>query len=512
MPSNRDTPLKTYLDHLARGELAYQFSPAAGRAVFYPRVLCPFTGSDRLEWRISKGLGTVHATTVVHPAEGKPFNVALVDCDEGFRLMSRVEDIPPEQVRIGQRVRFRRASARWRGATLSRLHAGAERVMEGLKRGGAAIVGVAESDLGQVADGLSVIDLMAQGTGRALDDCGLSLKDVDGLFSATTQVRLSVLALAEYLGINPSFLGSTIVGGSSFEYHVAHAMGAIALGLCNVAVIAYGSTQRSVGRKQASVREVNPYETPFRPFLPSSAYALAASRHMHEFGTTREQLAAVAVAAREWALLNPAAWEKKPLTIEGVLSSRMVSYPFTVRDCCLVTDGGGAIVVTSAERAKSLKKPPAYVLGCGQSVTHANISNMPDLTVTGALAAGKAAYKMARLGPSDVDAIELYDAFTINTILFLEDLGFCKKGEGGAFVSGGRIAPKGGLAVNTNGGGLSYCHPGMYGLFLLIEAVRQLRGECGARQVKDCQVALAHGNGGVLSSQATVILGTQATL
>ncbi len=279
--------------------------------------------------------------------------------------------------------------------------------MDGLKRGSAAIVGVAESDLGEVADGMSVIDLMAQGAKRALDDCGLSLKDVDGLFSATTQSRLSVLALAEYLGVNPSFLGSTIVGGSSFEYHVAHAMGAIGLGLCNVAVIAYGSTQRSVGRKQASVREVNPYETPFKPFLPASAYALAASRHIHEFGTTREQLAAVAVAAREWALLNPAAWEKKPLTIEGVLSSRMVSYPFTVRDCCLVTDGGGAIVVTSAERAKSLKKAPAYVLGCGQSVTHASISSMPDLTVTGALTAGKAAYAMAKLGPSDIDAVEL---------------------------------------------------------------------------------------------------------
>jgi acetyl-CoA acetyltransferase len=321
-----------------------------------------------------------------------------------------------------------------------------------------------------------------------------------------------VLALAEYLGINPAFLGSTIVGGSSFEYHVAHAMGAIALGLCNVAVIAYGSTQRSIGRKQASVREINPYETPFKPFLPASAYALAASRHMHEFATTREQLAAVAVAAREWALLNPAAWEKKPLTIEGVLSSRMVSYPFTVRDCCLVTDGGGAVVVTSAERARSLKKAPAYVLGFGQSVTHASISNMPDLTVTGALAAGKAAYKMAKLSPADVDAVELYDAFTINTILFLEDLGFCNKGEGGAFVEGGRIGPSGQLAVNTNGGGLSYCHPGMYGLLLLIEAVRQLRGECGARQVKDCEVALAHGNGGVLSSQATIILGTEATL
>jgi len=384
--------------------------------------------------------------------------------------------------------------------------------MDGLVRGGAAVVGVAESDLGQVAQGLSPIDLMAQGIDRALADCGLALKDVDGLFCAATQSRLSVLALSEYLGIDPSFLGSTIVGGSSFEYHVAHAMVAIAAGLCQVAVIAYGSTQRSVGRRQASAREINPYETPFKPFLPASAYALAASRHMHEFGTTREQLAAVAVAARDWALLNPVAWEKTPLTIADVLAARMVSYPFTVRDCCLVTDGGGAIVVTSAERARSLKKPPVYVLGCGQSVTHASISSMPDLTVTGALKSGRTAYEMAGLGPVDVDVAELYDAFTINTILFLEDLGFCKKGEGGAFVAGGRIGPKGSLAVNTNGGGLSYCHPGMYGLLLLIEAVRQLRGECGARQVEGCDVAIAHGNGGVLSSQATVILGTQATV
>jgi acetyl-CoA acetyltransferase len=371
---------------------------------------------------------------------------------------------------------------------------------------------VAESDLGHVADGLSVIDLMAQGVQRALADCGLRVKDIDGVFSATTQSRLSVLALCEYLGIDPPFLGSTIVGGSSFEYHVAHAVGAIEHGLCNVAVIAYGSTQRSVGRKQASVREINPYESPFRPFMPSSAYALAASRHMHAFGTTRRQLAAVAVAAREWALLNPAAWEKKPLTIEGVLSARMVSYPFTVRDCCLVTDGGGAIILTAAERARSLKKKAAYVLGCGQATTHSSISSMPDLTVTGALASGKAAYRMAKLGPGDVDAFELYDAFTINPILFLEDLGVCQKGEGGAFVADGRIGPNGSLPVNTNGGGLSYCHPGMYGLFLLIEAVRQLRGECGGRQVKDCEVALAHGNGGVLSSQATVILGSEATL
>ena len=384
--------------------------------------------------------------------------------------------------------------------------------MDGLRRGGAAIVGVAESDLGQVAEGMSVFDLMAQGAKRALDDCGLRLKDADGLFAATTQSRLSVLALAEYLGIDPAFLGSTIVGGSSFEVHVAHAQAALAAGLCSVAVIAYGSTQRTVGRRQASAREYNPYETPFRPFLPSSAYALAASRHMHEFGTTREQLAEVAVAAREWALLNPVAWEKKPLTVADVLAARPISHPFTVRDCCLITDGGGAIVMTTAERARGMAKPPVYVLGCGQAITHASITSMPNLTLTGARESGAAAYRMAQMRETEIDVLELYDAFTINTILFLEDLGFCAKGEGGPFVGGGRIGPKGSLPVNTNGGGLSYCHPGMYGLFLLIEAVRQLRGECGARQVAQAETALVHGNGGVLSAQATVILGTQATL
>jgi acetyl-CoA acetyltransferase len=383
--------------------------------------------------------------------------------------------------------------------------------MDGLKRGSVAIVGVAESDLGQVADEMSPMDLCAQSISRALADCGLTMKDVDGLFCAMTQQRMSIISLIEYLGIQPKFIGSSMTGGSSFEFHVAQAAAAIDAGLCSVAVIAYGSTQRSVGRKQASQREVNPYETPFKPFLPASAYALAASRHMHQYGTTREQLAEVAVAARKWAQLNPVAWEKKPLTVADVLKSRMISHPFTVRDCCLVTDGGGAIVMTSAARAKSLKKPPAYVLGCGHGVTHMNISSMPDLTVTGAKQSGEAAYKMAKLSAKDCDMVQLYDAFTVNTILFLEDLGFCRKGEGGAFVSNGNIAPGGGLPVNTNGGGLSYCHPGMYGLFVLIEGVRQLRGECGERQVKKHDVAMVHGNGGVLSAQASVILGGAAT-
>ena len=378
--------------------------------------------------------------------------------------------------------------------------------------GSVAIVGAAESDLGAVAALMSPIDLMAQGIQRALDDAGLALAAVDGLFCATTQARTSAMSLAEYLGMPDAYTDSTIVGGSSFEVHVAHAHAALEAGLCSVAVVAYGSTQRTVGRRAASVREFNPYETPYRPFLPASAYAMAANRHMHEYGTTREQMAAVAVAAREWALLNPVAWEKKPLTIADVLDARPISDPFTVRDICLVTDGGGAIVLVRSDRARAGKRPPVYVLGSGQSITHASITSMPVLTHTGAIESGARAYRAAGVRASDINVVALYDAFTINTILFLEDLGFCAKGEGGGFVEGGRIAPNGALAVNTNGGGLSYCHPGMYGLFLLIEAVRQLRGECGQRQVAGAELALVHGNGGVLSAQATTILGGSTTV
>ena len=381
-----------------------------------------------------------------------------------------------------------------------------------LKRGSAAIVGVAESDLGLVAPHTSPIDLMAQGVMRALDDCGLQLSDVDALFAATSQARFSTMMLKEYLGLNPTWNDNTQIGGSSFEAHVAHAWAAIQLGQCEVAVITYGSTQRSVSRAAASPREYNYYEAPFKPFMPPTAYAMATARHMHQYGTTREQLAEVAVAARQWALMNPAAWEKEPLSIEQVLASRMVSHPLSVRDCCLVTDGGGAIVMTSGERAKTLKKQPVYPIGYGEGISHNSIANMADLTVTGAAVSGPRAYAMAGLGPKDIDVVELYDAFTITPILFLEDLGFCPKGEGGRFVSGGRIAPGGELPVDTNGGGLSYCHPGMYGLFILIEAVRQLRGECGPRQVKGAETAIVHGNGGVLASQITCILGGPSTV
>jgi acetyl-CoA acetyltransferase len=379
-------------------------------------------------------------------------------------------------------------------------------------RASIAIAGVAESELGAVAPGTTPVDLMGQASVRALEDAGLAVSDVDALFAATTQLPMATLNLGEYLGIRPRYSDSTQVGGSSFIAHLQHAHAAIAAGLCEVALIAYGSTQRLVGRGSASVQEIDPYERPYRPMLPVTAYGLAAARHMHEFGTTREQLAEVAVAARAWANLNPAAWSHgRPLTVQDVLDAPMVASPLGVKDCCLVTDGGAAAVVTSLERARTLRKGAVPVLGVGEAHHHRHISSMPDLTTTAAVDSGARAYAQAGLGPDDVDLLMLYDAFTITPVLFLEDLGFCAKGEGGDFVSGGRIAPGGDVAMNTNGGGLSYQHPGMYGLLEIVEAVRQLRGEAGERQVERCDVAIVHGNGGVLSSQCTALLGAPAT-
>ena len=273
----------------------------------------------------------------------------------------------------------------------------AVRSIMGLTRGAAAIVGAAESDLGEVAEGTNVIDLMAQGVHRALDDCGLTLADVDGVFAASGQSRMPSTALCEYLRLQPRVHDSTMMGGSSFMTHVAHAQAAIEAGLCEVAVIAYGSTQRSAGRRNVAPREFNPYETPFKPLTPASAYALAASRHMHQYGTTREQLAEIAVAARRWALLNPAAWEKAPLTVADVLASRMVSHPLTVRDCCLVTDGGAAAIMVRADRARDLTKKPVYFLGAGGAHSHRSITQMKDLTTSVAAESGPRAFAMAGL-------------------------------------------------------------------------------------------------------------------
>lgn len=382
-------------------------------------------------------------------------------------------------------------------------------------RGRAAVAGVAESGIGQVGPERFPLDLIGEAAVAALDDAGIAKDEVDGLFTAVAGRGMATLDVGEYLGIRPRYTDGTMNGGSSFVSHLYHASIAIAAGACDVALVAYGSTQRTDMRRPGRAPyppESPSYEAAYRPRNPVTGYALAASRHMHQYGTTREQLAEVAVAARQWAGLNPRAIKRDPLTVADVLAARPVSTPFGTLDCCLVTDGGGAVVLVGAERAKELPKPPAYVLGAGEAHWHRSISQMPDLTVTAATESSERAYEMAGVGPADVDVVELYDAFTINPILFLEDLGFCAKGEGGAFVSDGRIAPGGELAVNTNGGGLSYCHPGMYGIFTIIEAVRQIRGECGERQQTGVDVAIAHGNGGQLSSQVTAILGSAATL
>ena len=371
----------------------------------------------------------------------------------------------------------------------------------------AVICGVAESDL-LTTPQFSPADLMAQASLRALADAGLEKNDVDGVFSASAYYYMPTVTLAEYMGIVPRYTDSTTIGGSSFVAHVRHAKAAIEAGLCDVALIAYGSTQRSDGGRLVSMSEPNPFEDPYGSVYPVGSYALAAQRHMHEFGTTPEQLASVAVQARAWALMNEKAfgYGRGPLSVADVLDSPTICSPLHRLDCCLVSDGGGAVVMCRADRAATLASAQIRILGAGESHTHRGISQMPDLTRTAAQFSGAAAFAQAGLRPVDVDVIELYDAFTINTVLFLEDLGFCAKGEGGPFVTGGRIGPGGTLPVNTNGGGLSYCHPGMYGIFTIIEAVRQLRGVCGERQIPGAHIALAHGNGGTLSSQCTLIL------
>lgn len=375
---------------------------------------------------------------------------------------------------------------------------------------GVAIVGVAESDLG--VTGKTRYQLQAQAILAALEEAGLSLSDVDGL-ATNGLARFSVSSMAEYLGIYPTWTDSTFAGGSSYEIFIGHAVEAIKAGQCEVAVISYGSDQRSASsRKMGGVRESGDpeaqFEAPYGPLSPLSMYAMAAQRHMHEFGTTAAQLAEVAVAAREWALLNPVAYRygSGPLSVEQVLQSPIISSPLHALDCCLITDGGGAVVLTSLERAKSLRQPPVSVLGYGETTTHMSLSQMPDLTATGASVSAGRAFEMAGVGPADIDVVQVYDSFTITVLLTLEALGFCDRGEAGAFVEGGRIRPGGDLPLNTSGGGLSYCHPGMFGIFLLIEAVRQLRGEASARQVPGAEVALAHGTGGILSTHSTVVL------
>ena len=382
-------------------------------------------------------------------------------------------------------------------------------------RGAAALVGVADAvsltgELEQYGKALEAAMVR-----EALADAGLTLADVDGVCH-----HVSSMGFAEYLGIHPTFTDATNTGGSSFEVFVEHAASAIAAGVCDVVVCVYAATPRSDRKRgggggrpnRGGMEAMLEWEFPYGMRMPMGPYALAASRHMAQFGTTSEQLAQIAVSTREWACRNPRARYQEPITIDDVLASPMESTPLHRLDCCLVTDGAGAFVMTSAERASSLPKPPIYVLGASTCHDHSMISQMPDLAVTPGAISGPAAFAMAGVKPDDVDVLMGYDSFTITALLHLEDLGFCAKGEGGPFAEDGKLGPGGSLPMNTNGGGLSYTHPGMYGMFLLVEAVRQLRGEGEARQVDGAEIAVAHGSGMVLSCMSTIVLGTEATL
>ncbi|OBG65912.1 thiolase [Mycobacterium sp. E1715] len=385
-------------------------------------------------------------------------------------------------------------------------------------RGVAAIAGVADEVSASGVIDVPLRELEARVITAALADAGLSLRDVDGLCTCTGGTLMHSVELAEYLGIAPRFTDATQTGGASYGLYVEHAAAAIAAGEAETVVIVYASTPRAArkrGEKGLGVfatPERLEWETPFGVMLPISAYALAANRHMAVYGTTPEQLAQIAVDTRRWAALNERAHLREAISVQDVLDSGFLAEPLHKLECCLVTDGAAAVVVTSAERARDLAKPPAFVLGAATAASHAMISQMPDLTVTPGALSGPAAFRAAGLRAADIDVVELYDSFTITVLLALEDLGFCGKGEGGPFVADGALGPGGTLPAQTSGGGLAYTHPGAFGAFLLVEAARQLRGECGERQVPDAKTAVAHGTGGVLSATSTVILGTEATL
>jgi acetyl-CoA acetyltransferase len=374
----------------------------------------------------------------------------------------------------------------------------------------AYIAGVAETPLGEVWDH-SELSMAAVAAHEALAEAGMTFADVDALFT-NYMGEEGTVQLGEYLGIMPHYADSTDLGGAAFEAFVHHAVAAIHAGRCEVALIAYASRQRT-RRSRKMTRESDTsslgaqFELSYGLPGPLGHYAMIAARHMYQYGTTSAQLAEIAVAARAWAAMNPKAWSRDPITVEDVVSSRLICDPLHRLDVCLVTDGGGAAVVTTAERARDAAKRAARVLGVGESQTHWSIAQMPDLTVTAGAVSGRDAFGMAGIKPSDVDVLEPYDSFTITVLLALEDLGFCAKGEGGAFVEGGRLAPGGALPALTSGGGLSYNHPGAFGLLLLVEAVRQLRGEAGDRQVPGAGIAVAHGVGGLMSTASTVVLG-----
>lgn len=375
---------------------------------------------------------------------------------------------------------------------------------------GVSVVGASLSEVGRV-DTRTPYELHFQAASRALADAGLTRDDVDGLASTGTGL-LAPVEIAEYLGLRPTWADGTGVGGSTWEFMLEHAVEAVQADHARVVLLVYGSTTRAdlkARRRRSNLsfgaRGPVQFDSPYGLTLIAK-YAMAAQRHMYEFGTTIDQLAEIAVAQRYNASLNPEAFYRDLITVEDVAASRMIAEPLTKLHCCMRSDGGGAVVVTSDERADDLPKPPVRILGTGETTSHTTMSEWEDFTESPAVRSGALAFERAGVTPDDIDICELYDAFTPMVLLTLEALGFCDRGEGGAFVEGGRLRVDGDLPTNTDGGGLSACHPGMRGIFLIVEAVRQLRGEAGDRQIDGAQLACVNGTGGWFSSTATAIL------
>jgi len=388
----------------------------------------------------------------------------------------------------------------------------------------AAIVGIHEYPSRDVEGEVSPLQIKAQSAAKALADAGLSWKDVDAIYDAGDGGGMSGLNIAEYFGLSPSVIDTTGVGGSSYEFHAAHAKRDIAAGRCRVALLTYGSTAHSnamaigVGGRGGGVHPSDNMEGHVGMTLIAN-YAMCARRHMFEFGTSSEQLAEISVATRMHAMRNPEAVKAmtdlefldiRELEVGDVVNSRMIADPLHLLECCMISDGGGAVVIASPEVARNCKKPPVWILGSGEATKYPQ--NGGTITSSAAVQSGPVAFREAGVTPQEMDVAMIYDSFSITVLTILEDLGFCKKGEGGSWVEGGRLRfdrPGDGPALNTDGGGLSSNHPGMRGIFLLIEAARQLRGE-STSQVESARLAVAHGNGGMLGSRhsgGTVILG-----
>ncbi|MFP3905973.1 MAG: thiolase C-terminal domain-containing protein [Acidimicrobiales bacterium] len=373
-----------------------------------------------------------------------------------------------------------------------------------------AVVGAAETtEMGRIP-GVSQIGLHADAALNAMADAGLTAADIDGIATAGE----SPAALAHYLGIVPTWVDGTAVGGCSFMVHVRHAAAAIDEGLASTILITHGESGRSgvgAGRGAMARASLNgQFEMPYGPMGPPTLFTIPWLRYAKTYGASEIDLANVAVIQREWAALNPRASQREPVTVDDVLGSRMIAWPFTKLLCCLVTDGGGALILTSADRAKDFPQKPVYVLGTGESVETRMVSQMEDFTTSRAFrVAGSSAFDEAGITHADVDHLMIYDAFAHLPIYGLEDLGFVGRGEAPAFIAERNTAIGGSLPLNTNGGGLSYMHSGMYGMYALQESVRQLRGTAPA-QVEGAEISIAHGAGGMFAASGTVVFSNVA--